>query len=92
MTLGKTAIVLDNNYIRDNQIYVALSRAKSLDDIILDRIIKPEDIRLSSTMEKFYNSIVGRIIPVIYKENMKPIITGIKKPIKVHITINLKIA
>ncbi|GHU30265.1 hypothetical protein FACS1894172_03180 [Spirochaetia bacterium] len=92
LTLDKTAIVLDNNYIRDNQIYVALSRAKSLDDIILDRIIKPGDIRLSSTMEKFYNSIANRIIPVIYTENIKPIITGIKKPINVHLTINIKIA
>jgi ATP-dependent exoDNAse (exonuclease V) alpha subunit len=92
LTLDKTAIVLENNYIRDNQIYVALSRAKSLDDITLDRIIKPGDIRLSPTMEKFYNSIENRIIPVIYKENKKPLITGIKKPLKINITITVKSA
>jgi hypothetical protein len=92
LTLDKIAIILARNNIRDNQIYVALSRARSLDNVIFDRKIKQDDIHLSSTMKRFYNSISDRIIPVIYKEITSPLKIEITNPLNTQITINLQSA
>ncbi|GHV41259.1 hypothetical protein AGMMS49546_16790 [Spirochaetia bacterium] len=92
LTLDKIAIILARNNIRDNQIYVALSRARSLDNIIFDRKIKPDDIHISPTMKRFYSSISNRIVPVIYNKFTMPISIKIKNSLNTHITFNIKSA
>jgi ATP-dependent exoDNAse (exonuclease V) alpha subunit len=64
LTLPKIVLFLGRNIVYDNQIYVALSRVRNLDDIILDRPITYKDIHISPFLKQFYDSIVDRIIPV----------------------------
>jgi hypothetical protein len=90
LTLDKVVICLGRTEIRDNQIYVALSRARSLNDIYLDREITKRDIHLSSTMKYFYNSIKDRIIPVVHNENTTPINISVSNSNNTSIKINLK--
>jgi hypothetical protein len=80
LTLGKVFIVLDK-YLRDNQLYVALSRARALNDILLNRPVETGDIHLSQAMKDFNEQIKENIIPV-YHTNNNNIIT----------TININIA
>ena len=64
LTLDKIAVVLGRNN-RPNQIYVALSRVRSLSDIILlDREMRGSDIVFSKTMSSFLDKIDYRIIRV----------------------------
>jgi hypothetical protein len=65
LTLDKIYLMLDSP-LRDNQLYVALSRARSLEDVILSRTIRREDIKVSDNAQCFYNSIKSRLIPVYY--------------------------
>jgi hypothetical protein len=65
MTLDKVAVVLDTNEMRPNQVYVALSRAKRLSDImLLDRRLGNHHIKTSGYLSRFYESIKSRIIDV----------------------------
>jgi ATP-dependent exoDNAse (exonuclease V) alpha subunit len=54
LTLDKVYLVLDSP-LRNNQLYVALSRARSLNDIILSRAITSEDVKVSSYAKCFYD-------------------------------------
>jgi hypothetical protein len=67
LTLDKIYVVLGRNPVRNNQIYVALSRARSLNDIVIDRVITANDIRVSEPMRSFCDYIEPRITPVVYK-------------------------
>jgi ATP-dependent exoDNAse (exonuclease V) alpha subunit len=70
LTLDKAYIMLDNR-LRDNQLYVALSRVRKLDDLLLSRRITREDIHLAPAMNQFNESIKDRIIPVNYMKTIK---------------------
>jgi hypothetical protein len=72
LTLNKVYIVIDSDF-RDNQVYVALSRARKLEDILLSRPITSADIHLSSEIKLFNDHIKNRIIPV-YKNKAENII------------------
>jgi hypothetical protein len=62
LTLDKTAIVMEKHN-RPNQMYVALSRARKLEDVvILERKIRQSDIHFSVTMKHFLDRIRDRII------------------------------
>jgi ATP-dependent exoDNAse (exonuclease V) alpha subunit len=64
LTLDKIAVVLEK-INRPNQIYVALSRARNLSDIILlEREMRRSDIHFSKTMSSFLDKIEDRIIKV----------------------------
>jgi hypothetical protein len=64
LTLDKIAIVMGKK-IRDNLLYVALSRAKLLSDvIILERKIRLSDIHVSKKIEKFFNKYIERIVSI----------------------------
>jgi hypothetical protein len=64
LTLDKIALVLERSN-RPNQIYVALSRARKLEDmIILDRKLRANDIHCSPTMKAFMDNLSDRIIPI----------------------------
>jgi hypothetical protein len=65
LTLDKVFIVLDN-YLRDNQLYVALSRVRALNDILLNRPVEKSDIHLSQSMKDFNEQIKENIIPVYH--------------------------
>jgi hypothetical protein len=72
LTLDNIYLMLDSP-LRNNQLYVALSRARSLNDIILNRAIKREDVKVSSNAQCFYNSVKDYLIPVIYAKETKVI-------------------
>jgi hypothetical protein len=64
LTLDKIAIVMEKHN-RPNQMYVALSRARKLEDVfILERKIRKSDIHFSVTMKRFLDRINDRIIIV----------------------------
>jgi hypothetical protein len=64
LTLDKIALVLERSN-RPNQIYVALSRARRLEDVILmGRKLRVSDIHCSSTMKAFMDNLSDRIIPI----------------------------
>ncbi|MDR3142464.1 MAG: AAA family ATPase [Tannerellaceae bacterium] len=64
LTLDRIAIVMENRN-RENQMYVALSRARKLNDVvILERKVRPSDICFSDTMKDFLDSIKNRMIMV----------------------------
>jgi hypothetical protein len=69
LTLDKIVLFLE--WVnRPNQMYVALSRVRKLDDIvILGRKLRASDIRFSSAMKVFMDTLSGRIIPIHNKEN-----------------------
>jgi ATP-dependent exoDNAse (exonuclease V) alpha subunit len=64
LTLDKIAIILENIKFRDNQLYVAISRTRRLENIYLSRQITKKDFNISSNMFNFYKSIFPDIIPV----------------------------
>jgi hypothetical protein len=72
LTLDKIYLMLDSP-LRNNQLYVALSRARSLNDVIVNREIRKEDIKVSSNAQYFYNSRKDRLIPVCYGDEVKNI-------------------
>jgi hypothetical protein len=64
LTLDKIAIVLEKKN-RDNQVYVALSRARKLSDIvILGHKLRQCDVRLSDTIKIFLDKINPKIMHV----------------------------
>jgi hypothetical protein len=67
LTLDKAALVL-GKIMRDNQVYVALSRVRALNDLfILGRELRTSDIHFSNTMKAFNEKISEKIIPVYYQ-------------------------
>jgi hypothetical protein len=70
LTLDKIYLMLDSP-LRNNQLYVALSRARSLNDVIVNRRIRKEDIKISSNAQSFYNTVKDRLIPVCYGDEIK---------------------
>jgi hypothetical protein len=67
LTLDKVALVLGKK-MRDNQIYVALSRVRALKDLrILGRELRSSDIHFSKAMKAFNEKISEKIIPVYYQ-------------------------
>jgi ATP-dependent exoDNAse (exonuclease V) alpha subunit len=78
LTLDKAFIFLEKAN-RDNQLYVALSRVRVLNDLLLNRELRSSDIHLSKTMQSFNESISDKIIPVYYNED---------NHISINITIN----
>jgi ATP-dependent exoDNAse (exonuclease V) alpha subunit len=69
LTLDKVAIVLEKS-IRHNQMYVALSRAKNLTDIVfLERKLRASDIHLSPSMRIFLDTLGDRIISIANEGN-----------------------
>jgi len=70
LTLDKIAIVLERES-RPNQIYVALSRARTLANIMLfGRKLDRRDIKLSKPLSAFNASLQNRLISVNYKPPM----------------------
>jgi ATP-dependent exoDNAse (exonuclease V) alpha subunit len=66
LTLDKAAIVMEKK-TRPNQLYVALSRVRALEDItILERPLRLSDVHVSQSAENFLKEIEGRINPVYY--------------------------
>jgi ATP-dependent exoDNAse (exonuclease V) alpha subunit len=64
LTLDKVAIVIEKT-LRPNQLYVALSRARMLSDIVLlERKIMPRDIIVSKNIEIFFENYGSRIINI----------------------------
>jgi hypothetical protein len=64
LTLDKIALVLERSN-RPNQIYVALSRARKLENIIiLGRKLRVNDIHYSPAMKAFMDNLSDRIIPI----------------------------
>jgi hypothetical protein len=72
LTLDKVYIVIDSDF-RDNQVYVALSRVRKLNDILLSRPITNRDIHLALGIKLFNEKIKDRIIPV-YRNKAENII------------------
>jgi ATP-dependent exoDNAse (exonuclease V) alpha subunit len=87
MTLDKIYLMLDSP-LRNNQLYVALSRARSLKDIILSREIRGDDIKVSSNAQCFYSSVKDRLIPILYEKEAK-IINNITCNFNVNIGENI---
>jgi hypothetical protein len=87
LTLDKIYLMLDSQ-LRNNQLYVALSRARSLNDVVLSREILREDIKVSSNALCFYNRIKGRLIPVFYEKEVS-IINNITCNLNVNINGNI---
>jgi hypothetical protein len=67
LTLSKVYLVI-NGQLRDNQLYVALSRARSIYDILISRKITLNDIPLAPGMKQFNNYIKENIIAVYNSE------------------------
>jgi ATP-dependent exoDNAse (exonuclease V) alpha subunit len=65
LTLDKVFIVL-GKYLRDNQLYVALSRVRALNDLLINRPVEKGDIHLSQAMKNFNEQIRENIIPVYH--------------------------
>jgi hypothetical protein len=86
LTLDKVYLMLDSR-MRDNQLYVALSRARSLKNVILNREIRREDITISANAQSFYNRIKTRLIPVFYEKEVN-IINNITCNLNVNISGN----
>jgi hypothetical protein len=64
LTLDKIALDLERGN-RPNQIYVALSRARKLEDVILaGRKLRASDIHCSPAMKAFMDNLSGRIVPI----------------------------
>jgi ATP-dependent exoDNAse (exonuclease V) alpha subunit len=87
LTLDKVYLMLDSR-MRDNQLYVALSRARYLNNVILNREIRREDITISANAQSFYNRIKGRLIPVFYEKEVN-IINNITCNLNVNIQKNI---
>jgi hypothetical protein len=66
LTIDKAYILLDIKRLRYNQLYVALSRVRKLDDLILSRKITRADIQLAPAMKQFNDSIKEKITPVYF--------------------------
>jgi hypothetical protein len=85
LTLDKIALVLERAN-RHNQIYVALSRARKLEDVvILNRKLRTNDIHISPAAKVFMNNLSGRIIPVDtegYEDKTAGMIIVVKKNIR----------
>jgi ATP-dependent exoDNAse (exonuclease V) alpha subunit len=66
LTLDKVVLVLGKK-TRDNQIYVALSRVRKLNDIfIFERKLRTSDIHISKNIKAFNENIKNKVIPVFY--------------------------
>jgi ATP-dependent exoDNAse (exonuclease V) alpha subunit len=64
LTLDKIAVVMEKKH-RDNQIYVALSRACSLNDVVIfGRRLEKRDIKLSIVMKSFLEYIEKKAITI----------------------------
>jgi hypothetical protein len=87
LTLDKIYLMLDSQ-LRNNQLYVALSRARSLNDVVLSREILREDIKVSSNAQCFYNRIKDLLIPVFYEKEIN-IINNITCNLNVNIQKNI---
>jgi hypothetical protein len=73
LTLDKIAVVMGNNH-RDNQIYVALSRARRLGDVtIFGRRIEKRDIRLSSVMKMFLRYLDEKSVAIEHSDSINAI-------------------
>jgi ATP-dependent exoDNAse (exonuclease V) alpha subunit len=69
LTLDKTAVVLEKD-MRPNQLYVALSRAKNLEDIVIfGRKVEKRDIKKSTMFGAFMEEIAEHAVLVEYTEN-----------------------
>jgi hypothetical protein len=69
LTLDKVFIDFEEKAFRPGQAYVALSRARSLRSISLNRPITPEDVHVSPSIKQFYQDISKKIMPVTYDPN-----------------------
>jgi ATP-dependent exoDNAse (exonuclease V) alpha subunit len=66
LTLDKAAIVMEK-INRPNQLYVALSRVRALEDVtILERPLRSSDVHVSLSAENFLKGIEEKINPVYY--------------------------
>ncbi|MGA7613716.1 MAG: PIF1 family ATP-dependent DNA helicase [Thermoanaerobaculia bacterium] len=64
LTLDRVAIDLGGGAFADGQIYVALSRCRSLEGLSLARAVRPHEIRASEASRDFYSRIRTRSRPV----------------------------
>ncbi len=53
MTLDRAALDLGRGAFAEGQLYVALSRCRRLDDLLLLRPIRPSDLRVSERVRTF---------------------------------------
>lgn len=56
-TLDKVRLNLGDGAFDYGQVYVALSRCRSLEDIYLDQLIRKEDIKCDPVIKRFYNAL-----------------------------------
>jgi hypothetical protein len=81
MTLDKVFIRMSNN-MRENLMYVGLSRVRSLEDLYVDRAIQWSDVTLNRDVKMFMASIASEIIEVYDDEavTVKNIETAVRTP------------
>jgi hypothetical protein len=60
MTLARVAIDLDAGAFAEGQVYVALSRAQSLEGLSLARPMREREVRCSAAARGFYARMRGR--------------------------------